>query len=137
MPVYVYRSVAPGSSCEIECGVGFSIRQNLSDKPLESCPVCEVKVRRAIQPTAHLIRHSMKGDCRDYRDDLARFAGDPQAYVDGPRSLQKLIDQRKREGWQFNQTFAAPSEPKFRSSEEVVREAFQRAKDKGFTPNDE
>jgi len=52
--------------------------------------------RRAPHPK---IRHGIRGDCRDYREDLARFPGDPEAYVDGPRSLQKLIDKRKRQGW--------------------------------------
>lgn len=44
------------------------------------------------------IRHGMKGDMQDYREDLARFPGDPEAFVDGPRALSKLMDKRKREG---------------------------------------
>jgi len=35
-----------------------------------------------------------------YRADLARFKGDPQAWVSGPMSLEKLKDRRRREdGW--------------------------------------
>lgn len=62
------------------------------------------------------IRHGLKGDCADYREDLARprsefmadpetpagwdpRRGDPEAYVDGPRAVQRLIDKRKRQGW--------------------------------------
>lgn len=54
----------------------------------------------------------------DYRDDMARPMhevladpstprgwnpknGDPQAYVSGPRSLQRLVDRRQREGWKL------------------------------------
>lgn len=80
-------------------------------------------------------RHGMKGTMHDYRDDLARFPGDPQAYVDGPRAVQKLIDQRKREGWQFHKDYSqalgdGPKSPK--TGEQIAREAFERARDKGF-----
>lgn len=34
-----------------------------------------------------------------YEPQLARFPGDPEANVNGRASLQKLADQRKREGW--------------------------------------
>lgn len=61
--------------------------------------VCEAPTRIVItQPVQFSFRHGMRGDMRDYREDLARFKGDPRAFVDGPRSLQKLIDQTKREG---------------------------------------
>jgi hypothetical protein len=84
-------------------------------------------------------RHGMKGDCRDYRDDLARFAGDPEAYVDGPAALQKLIDKRKRQGWQMSRDFSSalgegPNPDQ--TTEEMAREAYERARAKGFTPEE-
>lgn len=132
MPLYVYRADVPGSACEAGCRDGFEVRQNLSDKALEVCPACHAPIRRVIQAVATQMRHSMKGTMNDYRDDLARFAGDPEAYVDGPRSLQKLIDKRQRQGWQISRKFDAPAEPKLRPAEDVAREAFERAKAKGF-----
>lgn len=138
MPNYVYRAVdrSGATSCPL-CRRGFRVTQRISDKALEECEVCISPIRRVIQSVKFRFRHGMKGDCRDYRDDLARFAGDPEAYVDGPRSLQKLIDKRKREGWEIKKGFDAPSEPKLRSSQEVVREAYERAAARGFTPTDE
>lgn len=57
------------------------------------------------------IRHGMRGDMQDYREDLARFPNDPEAFVDGPRALEKLKDKRKRAGWQLRPLDnAAPSD---------------------------
>jgi len=47
------------------------------------------------------IRLTQRHDYRDYREDLARFPNDPQAYVNSDGQVKKLIDQRKREGWTF------------------------------------
>lgn len=137
MPLYTYRADAPGSACEAGCRDGFEVRQNLSAKALEACPSCGARVRRVIRPSHTIIRHSMRGTMHDYRDDLARFVGDPEAYVDGPRALQRLIDKRKRQGWEIKKGFDAPTSPTERSSESIVREAFERAKAKGFTPDDD
>lgn len=41
-----------------------------------------------------------------YREDLARFPGDPQAHCDTQRGVQKLIDQRLREGWRLGPPLA-------------------------------
>lgn len=99
------------------------------------------------------IRHTLKGDCHDYREDLARSKkefmadpttprnwnpkkGDPQAHVDGPGAVKKLIDKRKREGWvERNETWddlerAIPTSdvPEVdRDSEEILRECEDRA----------
>ena len=36
----------------------------------------------------------------EYRSDLARFANDPEAFVGGKASAQKVIDtRRRRDGW--------------------------------------
>lgn len=82
------------------------------------------------------IRHGLRGDCHDYRDDLARFPGDPQAYTDGPRAVKRLLDQRLREGW----TIRDPSEVRSKPPEPTssfAREAYNRAKAKGFVPDGE
>ncbi len=72
----------------------------------------------------------------DYREDLSRFPGDPQAYVSGPRELQRLIDQRKREGWSVGErTFddlANAKPPEMKPGEQMVREAYEAAKARNF-----
>lgn len=81
------------------------------------------------------IRHGMRGDMHDYRDDLARGPGDPEAYVDGPAAVRKLIDKRKREGWIFHKDFSSAlgDGPKTaKPAEQMAREAYERARDKGF-----
>jgi hypothetical protein len=83
-----------------------------------------VKVRRALK--------GRDGSGQDYRADLARFANDPRAYVDGPRALKKLVDQTKREN-DVAFTAATPSKPKQRTSKEILRVAYERAKARGFT----
>ena len=83
------------------------------------------------------LRHGMTDEgWAEYRSDLARFPNDPQAYVSGPRAKQKLIDQRKREGWVEGPSFAEVasslnSEKKI-DSEAMVREAYNRAEATGF-----
>lgn len=129
MPNYVYRSKDPDCS-------GFEATEKLSDPAQTTCPNCEAVVYRAItlNSAGFKLRHGMKGDMRDYRDDLARFVGDPEAHVDGPRALKKLIDKRKRQGWQMGQ-LQSPTQPKQRSSMEIVTESYLRAKAKGFIPD--
>jgi hypothetical protein len=82
------------------------------------------------------IPFGLRGDCQDYRDDLARFPGDPEARVDGPAAVQRLIDKRKREGWQFHESWAAAADAKptveRKTSEEIAREAYERARDNNF-----
>lgn len=149
MPNYLYRSKLKKAirDCQAEVfppdcpcwGDGVSVYQHFDAKPLEDCPGCGGLVYRAIVGIKFRFRHGMKGDCHDYRDDLARYVGDPEAYVDGPRSLQKLIDKRKRAGWTVTKGFDAPTSAptSMRSSEEVVREAYERAAAKGFMSDDD
>lgn len=58
---------------------------------------------------------SLRDDC-SYRADLARFPNDPEAFVSGPHSLQRLVDKRKREGWvegpPLSELMDAPRTPK-------------------------
>lgn len=37
----------------------------------------------------------------DYHPELARFPGDREAFVDGERALRKLVDARRRQGWEL------------------------------------
>jgi len=133
MPNYTYRSKDP------ECK-GFDTYQGINDPPLTECPACGARVYRAITMASagFRFRHGMKGDMRDYRDDLARFAGDPEAYTDGPKSVQRLIDKRRRQGWTLGEHFSGPTEPKSTTtSEERIRIAYKRAEAKGFVPDAE
>lgn len=85
----------------------------------------------------------MRGDMRDYREDLARFPNDPEAYVDGPTALAKLKDKRLREGWTFSPISQAkgnvvrddPDDHK-----DLMRESFEEAQREvaqGLHPNDD
>jgi hypothetical protein len=42
----------------------------------------------------------------EYREDLARFKGDPRAYISGPMALKKRVDELKREGYVEGPSFA-------------------------------
>lgn len=57
-----------------------------------------IRISRALQ--------GEDGQGRDYRDDLAAYPGDPDAWVDGPRSLRRLVDRRQREGWERGESYA-------------------------------
>ena len=134
MPLYTYKSKVPTLACA-HCRDTFSVFQRMSDSSLTECPECgrgvyvQIRVKAAIK-----IPHHLKGDCRDYRDDLARYPGDPRAWVDGPRALRRLVDQTKREGAIVTKGFDT-KRPEIRSSEDVMNEAYQRAKAKGFKPD--
>ena len=130
MPNYTYRSKDPACA-------GFTAFESISNSPQASCPNCGASVYRAITlaSTNFKFRQGMKGDMRDYRDDLARFAGDPEAYVDGPKSVEKLKDKRKRQGWQLGKHFEPLSQPKTKTSDQIARESYERAQAKGFIPD--
>ncbi len=86
------------------------------------------------------IPHHLKGDCSDYRSDLARFPNDPEAFVDGPRAVKKLWDKRQRQGWRRKEggwDEALNKVPKLKDPEQQVREAYERARAKNFTPDSE
>lgn len=88
------------------------------------------------------LRHGMKDEnwC-EYREDLARFPGDPQAYCNGPRAKQKLIDQRKREGWVEGPTFSELADQKEKEQKidptAFVTEAYNRAEETNFRMDSE
>lgn len=91
MPNYTYKCDAGHLRQRFIPGLG-PIRSTCDE------PGCTAAARISInEPPQMFFKHSAKGDMRDYREDLARFPGDPRAYVDGPRSLKKLLDTTKRE----------------------------------------
>lgn len=100
MPEYLYKrkaGEAPRTCGWTECpncDQGFRAFQKLADEPLHNCPTCEAPVYRAIQAAQVRIR-----EYSEYREDLARHPGDPQANVSSKIGLAKLVQQRQREGW--------------------------------------
>lgn len=62
-----------------------------------TCPSCSVDLLEPILGTGRLTTKVRGGP--SYQACLARHVNDPQAYCDGPRDVQKLVDQRRREGW--------------------------------------
>lgn len=63
-------------------------------------PGCEAPAKPIFNPQ-HMPqfqrRHRDRITGPEYREDLARFKGDPRAIVTGPSSLAKLIDTTRRE----------------------------------------
>lgn len=136
MPFYNYKAKNPDKACNM-CKPGYTEHERLTADPQTFCAYCATPVYRAIQPVQHKVRHTLKGDCRDYRDDLAAYPGDPEAQVDGPRAVQKLVDKRKRQGWHISKDYPTLNHPKLKSPREIAEEAYTRAKDKGFKPDED
>lgn len=142
MPTYLYRAKKakelatqdPPPQITVSCmcwAGGVEVYQAFASKPLEQCPECGEEVYRAI--TSRRVGIKVKRSWNhDYREDLARFPRDPEAFVDGPKSLQKLIDKRKADGWTISKQLEEHKPPKPRDTQEVMREAYQRAKARGF-----
>jgi hypothetical protein len=83
-------------------------------------------------------RHGVRRHEVDYREDLSRFPGDPEAYVSGERDVAKLIDKRKREGWRIGEsTFADIANdkgPAAKTGEQIAKEAYEAAAARNFEP---
>jgi putative FmdB family regulatory protein len=47
MPIYEYQAVRRDRSCP-NCREGFEIFQGINEKPLSTCPYCQVKVKKII-----------------------------------------------------------------------------------------
>lgn len=87
MPRYDYRCPA----CE---AVREEIHSLLLD-PEFTCETCAVRLQRV--PTGGLTpRAKTHGG---YHPGLALKQDDPTAWAEGPHSLQKLVDERKRQGY--------------------------------------
>jgi hypothetical protein len=71
---------------------------------IEECPDCgETNLGFVSKRFGHCRRKTVKFRIRDqggYHAGLARFPGDPEAYVETAHGLQKRVSQRLREGWQ-------------------------------------
>ncbi|MFQ5351447.1 MAG: hypothetical protein ACE5D3_00040 [Candidatus Binatia bacterium] len=142
MPTYVYRTrEARNCAC---ADFGYRVEQSMADEPLTKCPACGGAVYRAIQrPKLNLrkLKRDVHGS-HDYREDLARFRGDPEAYVDGERALRRLKDKRKREGWELSRDFAplydgtagsATGDLDDEEGEKIKHQAYEAARAEGFS----
>jgi putative FmdB family regulatory protein len=121
------------------CGKEGPVNQAMSDHPITYCPECKLNtyLRRITKAPAARMGQSVRNDGYDYREDLARFPNDPQACVDGPRALQRLKDQRQREGWKFQKIDEArQAPPKTDPTRSIAREAYEAARAKGFNPEE-
>lgn len=121
------------------CGREELVQQAMKDIPITYCPECRTNtfLRRIERAPMQRMGQSVRNDGFDYREDLAKFPGDPTAYVDGPRQLKRLMDSRKREGWQFsNLDQARMDPPKTDPTRSLAREAYEAARAKGFNPEE-
>lgn len=99
MPNYSYVT-EDGEECCPTCAEGFRARHRM-DQVLRHCPSCGSKVRRSIKARnlQIMVKEKHRPGYADYREDLARFPGDPQAFVTTPQAVERLKSQRQREGW--------------------------------------
>lgn len=97
MPNYTYTSA--GDGCD-SCEIPFSRFEAFNSERLRFCPDCGSLVRIVIRNQAQVqIKAKHRAGFQDYREDLARFPGDKQAFVNSPEQTDRLVEKRKREGW--------------------------------------
>lgn len=123
MNVYTYRC---------EAGHTFEVAQRMSDDRLAEHPGCGAACFQIVNKVP-AVRINRTLQVAEYREDLARFPGDPLAFVDGPRALQRAIDANLREGAVLRspsdaKTFKAPNY----SEGNLAGEAYEAAKADGF-----
>jgi len=127
VPTYRYKSRCQH---DCDCQAGVAVFQTMAATPLQACPRCGCGVYRAIQVVPVKVK-----DYEEYRPDLSRFPGDPQANVSSKIGLGKLVQQRQREGWGdpkkvddvSNLGQNAPSQPDRAEVREGIRKAMQEA----------
>jgi hypothetical protein len=99
MPTYIYKADAPGDC--VTCKDGIARWETLSAEPMVTCSMCGRMVHRCITrenaPTVGSMDPRLGADPL-YLSQLARFPNDPKAYVSGPDSWRKRVDQAKRDG---------------------------------------
>ena len=144
MTLYRYKSTEHERECGSCSGTGFLLEQPWAADAILGCPWCGKRVYRAMGRVNFQFRHGMKGDMRDYREDLARFPNDPEAFVDGPTAVRKLLDKRKREGWvegcgwdvlhDTDQGAAVKETPE--GGRALIEECFEEAKQTNFAIDD-
>lgn len=93
MPSYLYR-------CD-SCGNERRVHHSMDTTPKVTCERCSTVPPPSMRIVvgADGIPAARAPDRTGYQPCLARYPNDPTAYVDGPRALSKLIDDRKRRGW--------------------------------------
>lgn len=144
MPNYTYVSVAEG--CD-SCAHPFSQLETFSADRLRLCPDCGGMVRIVIRNQAQVtIKAQHRAGFSDYREDLARYPGDKQAYVNSPEQAGRLIEKRKREGWRVRDEDwgdmhnMIPKKSLSDATPEITKEEseamFQRSLDKGLAEQD-
>lgn len=99
MPNYAYKAELPVQSCRA-CVEPFTRLEEFNAPRLAVCDRCGSRVRVVIQNKAQVtIKAQHRAGFSDYREDLARYPGDKQAYVNSPEQANRLIEERKRAGW--------------------------------------
>lgn len=72
------------------------IRHGMTESPVIRCPTCGGQCRILVGvagiPAAKIPNRD------GYHPGLALYPGDRSAYVDGPRAMRRLLDDRKRRG---------------------------------------
>lgn len=82
---------------DYRCSAGhrFALNHSMGDFTPRRCECgAEAKIQVTRTPA---VRIRKVFDHR-YMPGLARFRGDPEAFVDGPRALRRALDKAKREG---------------------------------------
>ena len=99
MPNYTYTVEDGEEGCHT-CAEGFRVKHTLG-QVLRTCQSCGSRVRKKIRARdiQVLIKEKHRANYSDYREDLARFPGDPEAFVTTPQQVDRLTEKRQRQGW--------------------------------------
>lgn len=125
MPNYAYRC--------LNCEHRLVVFQQMADDPLEDCPACATGMLQRSIGALGLPGVKIKNQGEGYQPGLARRPNDPQAWVDSPRALNKLIDKRRRaaekQGINLRvgkasdlMSQSAPPEPPLKTLEQFIQE---------------
>jgi len=99
------------------------------------------RMRRKVGRVNFRFRLTQSPHYQDYREDLARFKGDPEAYVNSDYQVNKLRDKRLRQGWvegppidecHYNEGDDDPNTIKIEDDPTAVHRAYERAKANNF-----
>lgn len=92
MSTYLYRCTGNA------CGAETTVRHGMAESPTVECglhaPPLPMRIVVGGSPAFSI------PDRSGYHPGLALRAGDPTAYVSGDRDLRKVIDDRKRRGFE-------------------------------------
>ena len=87
MPSYVYR-------CD-QCGVETEVYHSMAHPNPSVCG--EHGAMRIVVGALGIANMKIKNEGAGYQPGLARRPNDPEAWVDGKRALNKLVDKRRRQ----------------------------------------